>query len=99
MDFFLSAKRKDSPQKQILICFEIDGPYHLSKSVKERDDYRARFIREAENVEVVRFTNDEINFTPNTVFEKLRNTLQQKFNILTDQSEGSETVKNSEKPY
>ncbi len=56
------------PKQKLVI--EIDGPVHNEKEVQEYDTQRTLFL-EAYNLQVIRFTNDEVMHNFETVCRKI----------------------------
>jgi very-short-patch-repair endonuclease len=63
------------------LCFEIDGPYHEQEDVMLRDKYRTAIILDAGYEAVIRFTNDQIVYQKDLVYQKTRASIAKAFNL------------------
>ena len=53
------------------LVIEVDGPIHETQEANFNDNMRSQALKEF-NIEVVRFTNDEVLFNMENVLEKIR---------------------------
>ncbi len=60
------------------LVIEVDGEYHLNN--KEYDDARTAFLKD-EGFDVIRFTNDEVINSLQTVLAKIKSTLESRVSI------------------
>ena len=57
------------------MVIEIDGEIHLRTENKEYDISRDIILKEFQ-IEILRFTNDEVNNEPDLVIEKIKRTIE-----------------------
>jgi len=57
------------------LVIEIDGEIHLRTENKEYDISRDIILKEFQ-IEILRFTNDEVNNEPDLVIEKIKRTIE-----------------------
>jgi len=57
------------------LVIEVDGPIHETVEVNLNDNARSQALREF-NIEVLRFTNDEVLFNMENVLEKIKSHLR-----------------------
>ena len=60
---------------EVKLVIEIDGGIHLHSENKEYDISRDIILKEFQ-IEILRFTNDEINNEPDHVIEKIKRTIE-----------------------
>ena len=60
---------------EVKLVIEIDGGIHLRSENKEYDISRDIILKEFQ-IEILRFTNDEVNNQPDLVIEKIERTIE-----------------------
>ena len=60
---------------EVKLVIEIDGEIHLHAENKEYDISRENILKEFQ-IEILRFTNDEVNNGPDLVIEKIKRTIE-----------------------
>ncbi len=58
------------------LIIEVDGGYHNNPEVKEADEFRTNHLEQKLGYRVIRFTNEEVLDSLDTVLEKISNTLR-----------------------